>query len=1024
MRFLSVFTLAFVICLNSLAAADFGDLKVYIKTRSGEPISQSSIGVKELERGLVANEDGVIEMHNLFPNHYKLLINVKNISIAKTGIEIRSGRVLVLEIKLIDTLRRGQDSVRALNINRCYNKIGTGVIRSFEHSELTGISAENIQQLPQYLRGGNDFRNPDTWAIKPMQTINDLDITNKHTTGVSGNYPLPAISSLERAQVNKGVFSAEYGDVMSEAENFYLKNGRIDKYEGFFRWGTGAPFLDGAMNRGVRVNVVEDWLELEKIDGSIDRVPSNYNVYEIGLGGPIPLLINSSFYLSGRSQTKEIGNSLEVIDPAGNNLGNLPDDDYWLRNLSGRLRLGLTPNLYLIVGGMYGLTDWENSHVNWLYADDEGIINGQSNGMPERTAKQNITNVTLDNFYVKLSSFLGEKSYYDITISRNELIYENGRRANYDDPSFFGGYELMEFTDWYKVEEQNFMNGNDAVIDQYQAIEQTRETADGQITMVVPVRNPVTGYVEGKPSSYGTDNGYGIGNTDFISHGSTGFDFKKNIYWEMKGQYSTIFDIANVRNNFAAGFRFRNYELHNHYNFSPYLDVNTSDVYTSEWQGGVYYQGNNNINDITAPKKPALINGFVEDRIEFYGFNIIPAIEIEYFNPKSAYNNTEDFKRISGNDDLPEVSAKVSVNPRLNINYNLLDNMMLSAGIGKFSKVHDFINIYRYNNQSYETDSLIFDTQGNPDQELQEVIKYNFTFLHKLTNSLEYDITGYYNNYYGLNPDYLYFNYSRYPGRYMPHDSYQSRGIEFKLHKRISSNFGFRFFYNLHNYEWQSHYTEDPEFDTRHWINFIFDLALNDDEGPVLFGQHILENMRLNFTTQWNTGAPYKNVTINRVMPITFSYGGKNRHPDYWVTNMRLSKGIMLKDIFGNYFGSSELVLMIDIYNLFNRTEALYHYPDNDKPYDEKLLDRDRINITDVTYYKSADFNNPKTINPDQYSIYGDRLYNANADFNNDDKVTPDERLRAYANYAEDQFRLHRNFRMPRSAIFSVMFRF
>ena len=156
------------------------------------------------------------------------------------------------------------------------------------------------------------------------------------------------------------------------------------------------------------------------------------------------------------------------------------------------------------------MTNIENYNSGWLYAHDDGVINGVSNNIPEGVAKNLVGNTLILKLFAKINHQLNNRSYYEFTVSNTTNSDEISKRAAFGTPGFFTGYSLWYPQDNYKLDGSVLVPGNDKIIDEFTGIPVISKTKDGYLNMATTGINPLTGYIEGPANYSGTDNPYGL----------------------------------------------------------------------------------------------------------------------------------------------------------------------------------------------------------------------------------------------------------------------------------------------------------------------------------------------------------------------------------------------------------------------------------------------------------------------------------------------------------------------------------
>jgi hypothetical protein len=323
--------------------------------------------------------------------------------------------------------------------------------------------------------------------------------------------------------------------------------------------------------------------------------------------------------------------------------------------------------------------------------------------------------------------------------------------------------------------------------------------------------------------------------------------------------------------------------------------------------------------------------------------------------------------------------------------------------------------------------------------EAQRVNSYEVSYANQLTDDFAFTIGAYYKDIYNqlgvkkmfTMPD-PYFEYT-------VAEYGNSKGIEFEFEKRPTNNIGFRINYALaentgtsanpaDNYNnitdpytglWAYPLGEYPlGNDIRHVVNMIVNFVWGDNEGPSIGGLHVLENTNLGFTGSYSSGSPYTRTDING---RAISEINAERQPDNWNVNLRASRTVLFKDIVGDLMGDTKLEIFFDVFNLFNRREAVAYYSATGDPDDDGVsLNRSIGDFNSVSWYKDAVYGIPLSYGTDQYDTYGNRLYNANSDFDKNGIVTQAEKYETYVNYIEMLMKFRGMYQAPRQVSFGV----
>ncbi|MFN4767902.1 MAG: TonB-dependent receptor [Ignavibacteria bacterium] len=1055
LRLLALFLCMLTAPLSAIAGL-YGTLSGKVTDDKGKPVVGATVRVQGTTRGAFVKADGKYIVVNIPAGTYTVVFKAVNYKDFKATVSISADQTTELNARMQEaTVTSNAVVVDAKKEQNMVSKTQIGSLRSNQGEDNIRVARETVQGIVALNAGvqgaGNGFQIRGSRANETQIRVDGLEVSDRFSGGFgsSGTTYSPTVSNfaVEEVQVLTGGFSAEYGNVIGGFVNTVVKTGRTDRYEGFIRWRRDLPALFGEAGNGVKL------------------MNKDENSFDIGIGGPLQVLENATFFLTGR-YAREIygGASLGVLDPAGNNLGQLPNQETWVRNMTGRMKFNFS-DLSVTLGGQIGLTSRERMGWGWLYADDFGVKNqkvdlntgrltsGDTIYVPEYAAKMAVVNNIVNNAFIRVNQTLSSNSFFEFTVSSNSNNNEIGKRMNFDDPGIFGTIEVYKPQDLYQPRTNTksefpseLVETSDGAIDWFQSAPRTQRTADGYLFLDIYQRNPLTGYIEDNANSSSTDNPYGL-QSFFNRHGNErNFEFRSQNFLQFDGFYNANIDAGEITHNFKAGFEVRSYELRRHNNSLPWDGNPFFDIYTDEYGGNIYSKNAINpqvVNDRTGkPMKPIEASGYVQDQIKYKGIIINAGLRFDMTNPNAIYRSQRSnvWLPISSTEGFSDATVKFQLSPRLAITYPVTDRSIFTLAYGVYFQMPNFSYMY----DGFNTDRLRGNTiVGNPNMEAQRTNAYQVSYNLQLSDDFAFDLTAYYKDIYnqvGIR------NFRVVPDNYQEYavaEYGSARGIEFTLRKRPTNHIGFNINYTLASVSGtssspESNYALQPdpytgqvtfplsEFpfnsDRRHVINAIIDFVWGREEGIEIAGMHPMENMTISFTNRFLSGTPYTRQD-RRGNPI--GEFNAERQPSFFSTDLRITKAFMLQDWFGESMGRTSLQIFADVFNLFNRTDVVAVFartqdPDNDGD----VLDRMLGDFSPVIWYRDANLSNPSSFQPTQYDIYGERLYREQADFNKDGIVTQEEKYESYKDWREDRIAFRGNYQTPRSAFFGMMINF
>lgn len=1039
-------------------ASIHGVLKGRVVDTDGKGVIGASVRVEGTTRGaVVRSPNGDFTIANIVAGTYK--VRVTAVGKAEYVVEVRivADQVTEINVKLRDEGVQ-TEVIEVVAKKELVDKTAIGSKNVLSGEDLTNIAREGLASVVGMSAGvtntGGGFAIRGSRASESQIRYNGLDIGNQFTGGfgAAGSYYAPIVSTnaTEEVQVLKGSFSAEVGEALGGVVNTVPKTGRTDRYEGFLRYRTDAAALWGRQKHGLKV--VQDGTRYKAIDyGEGHKLQGkNEHLVEFGIGGPLPLINGSTFYISTNYLYEKYRSaSYKIYDPLGNNLGHMPDNQLWRKNITGVLSFALTNDIKLITGGMFGMTNYESSSRSWLYANDEGtplmkdgkidIVNGvpTPNGIPERVAKQNVVNIQLSNVYARINHTLTESSYYQLTVSQNIQNEAGSRRKKWEDPGYFSGFDQYEPEDKYIYD--GILNKlvpapqgvGDKIIDIYQSLTEIRSSEDGYIKKDFIAKNPLTGYYEGSGNATGSNNAYGLPNAYYTHGNSSGFEFREGSYIQIDGSYTNVFKTGDFDHNAKAGFEMRFVELHRHQNSNPWDGNPFYDIYTDRWGGNIYADNEQLYKESSKPFKPFKFAAYAQDQFSYKGIILSAGLRLDMFNSNSLYRT--DLSRftsiVTDRNTFKDSEMKYQVSPRINITYPITEKSNLSIAYGMYFKTPLLSNIYdNFNVSRIRSGSSL----GNPNMEAEKSRQYEVAYRNQLSEDFSMTITSYFKDtynqlgviYVAATPDPFYLlDVTEYSN---------SRGIEFELYKRASNNLGFQINYTLSYSDGTSSsafdnagididpYSQKPTFplatypldnDVRHVINYNIFFYWQKGEGPSIGGIYPLENTTFSFTGGFESGSPYTRVDLNG-RPI--SERNAERGPSYWSLDGRVAKSFFLRDWFGQGMKNSRIEFFADMRNILNMRGPAGFYTTTGDPIDDgRTLDREIGTFSEVPLYKEANYAQAESFRSDQYDSYGNRLYNPIADLDGNGIVTQLEKYQQYLKNAETSMKFRSLFRTP-----------
>ncbi|MCL2040007.1 MAG: carboxypeptidase-like regulatory domain-containing protein [Bacteroidetes bacterium] len=1059
-KLILIFTLVSVLLLPTYLFADiYGTLTGKVVDAEGKGVVGATVLVQGTTRGTKVNSrDGSFTVTNITAGSYTVLVRSVGKQDYKVTVRMSADKETRINVTLKDEAVEMEGvTVTAVRDSKVdAGKVGSGTTITDE--ALTNTTANTLSAVVGMSAGvsssGDGYAVRGSRATETQIRLDGMNMGNQFSGGFGSSgatyFPMASTYATEEVQVITGNFAAQYGDVQGGIVNSVMKTGRTDRYEGYVNFVSDLPFLSGSQKNNTEL--VYEGGQYRLVDGSgegLQYLQAHAKTFDVGFGGPIGIINDrTTFYINVLNMVRPYNSAgYDLRDRWGNSLLRTEAAGAWMRNLEGRISLGITNDIKLVLGGKLGLTTNESTFSR--YALDEGMpwinkttgeidpINGEptSNGITQNIGKTAALNNFVNNAFARINHTLTDRSFYEITFSWSENNSMSSRKVIGTSNNYFTGYELMEPVDnwivnantWDSSIYSNGKNVGDFAIDWAQTPSLVTESKDGFCTGTFFLPNPLTGYYEGQPYSGGTQNPYGMANFSTMG-GASGISLEYGNILSAAGHYNLFgLKTGEFTHVLKAGFEASYFTMHKHFNSQPYSTAPIYDIYTDKWGGNIYSQADAVYERTSQPMNQFKLAAYVQDQITFRGIVFNPGIRLDIMDPMNKYRildpNSENglqFIPISAETGFADASVKVRVSPRININYPITENSYISMSYGQFFQSPLADNLYNYFNLEQMVTSV---GVGDPNMEVQLTSQYMVEYKNQLTDEFAISFAAYFKDIYNqlgvlqiqTTPvSYYQWAVSEYGS---------SKGIEVQVDKSLSNHFAFSLNYALtytlvtatdassnmnvilDPYSGKQTFPLAPFYannDIRHTIKGYLFLNMGKDEGPQLFGSRIFQNMNLSLEPTITSGAPYTKVSMDGSMYI--SERNVYRGPAYWRVDSRLSKEFMLKDLFGESMGNSRIQLWVSCNNLFNLRGPINIYTTTEDPLDDGrgLNYTLQGNFSSVPWYKEGTRANPSTCAMEQYDSYGNRLYNEASDFDGNGIVTQAEKYEAYKRYYEE----------------------
>jgi len=748
-RILIYFVLVFALTVNIVLAGTTGKIAGRVVDKeTGEPLIGINVVVKGTSLGSATDIDGYYAILYVSPGVHSVVASM----VGYSSVTVNEIHVLI-------------DQTATVNFSMVSQAIEAGIvevvaersaIKKDVSTSVSSVQPEEIQSLPvssidqvvglqagvengMVIRGGSADQ-----LLLQIDGVTQRDPRN--------NSPMStvALTSIEEVAIEKGGFSAEYGQVQSGVINIVAKEGGVAKYSGAVQvkvspaapknfglsvydpnsmW--NKPYLDPAVcwtgtNNGSwdyytqrQYPTFEGWNAVSKRlladnDPTNDLSPAacqrvwewehrrrpstdqpDYTV-DASFGGPVPFVSSSLGNL--RFFTSYILQREMFLIP-------LTRDDYKEYNWSTKVNSDISKDMKLMLTATTG--KYYTSAMNF----EENYLNNPSNfGIQDGNLPYNPT----EYFHspISIAQMLSD--------GRDSKIYSDGwySDAAVNHLTLSGKFtHVVTPTTFYEVSVEH-------VNRKYQVAPITgRDTA--KIYEVVP--------------------GYFV---DEAPYGYSSTSANSPISGMFLGGHSGEIQDSSVVNSYKAKFDLTS-QVNNSNMVKFGVEFNTYDLKLNYKVGAPGYGGFTTVNE---EWKPYQFASYLQDKIEMYGFIANIGLRMDVSNPNTEWvgatgdpldpSHFSSYYTSNPSGDYTQQKAKVAVDfsPRLGISHPITENSKLYFNYGHFKQLPSYQEIFRIGRSPAGSISNV----GDPNLVQAKTIAYELGYDHILFNNYLLQIQAYY----------------------------------------------------------------------------------------------------------------------------------------------------------------------------------------------------------------------------------------------------------------------------------------
>jgi outer membrane receptor protein involved in Fe transport len=321
---------------------------------------------------------------------------------------------------------------------------------------------------------------------------------------------------------------------------------------------------------------------------------------------------------------------------------------------------------------------------------------------------------------------------------------------------------------------------------------------------------------------------------------------------------------------------------------------------------------------------------YVQDKIELPYLIINLGLRYDYLNANVVFRSDP----LDPNS-LITVKSRSQFSPRFGIAHPISDRTKLHFSYGHFFQNPNFEPMFENNTYDLNVREPLF---GQPSLDATRTISYEVGVAHQFSDNVALNVTAYYRDITGLIGTRYYFPFvdGRYTGYtlYVNEDYANNKGVEVTLDIRPTRYFsgGLTYTYSVVKGSASSETEQYPgtqestqlyylDWDRTHIFNASGTYTIPNDEGPMVLGSTIFDNMDFSLILKASSGSPYTPSGRD----IGFVENNSLRQPGLFGMDLMIGKEFKLAS-------SWRLRLFAEILNITDHRNVLYVYGDTGEP--------------------------------------------------------------------------------------------
>lgn len=862
-----------------------------LNASEGTPMPGVNVYIPEEQLGAITNEDGYYTILNVPPGFHTIsaaFIGFKTRTVQ--NVQVVSDQTTTLHFELEVAVLEGEEVIVTAERPLVQADLTSSKVTITEQ-DLKILPTETFQDLLNTKAGvtvgaGGALHVRGGRASEILYLVDGIPVPNPFSSSLGLSISTNMISELTLVS---GTFNAEYGKAMSGVINLITREGG-SRLEGEARFQSGDMY-------STNTHIFQDADESD---------PVNFTRTDLSLSGPLPLLPNASFLITGTLRKSEgwlygwrEHNTIDFADL---------NDDFLLMT-GDSSRVAMNPYERLNVMAKLTFRPWKSGKLTYQFTWSD-------NYRKEYNSTEHRWKFNPDGTYqyenqnalhaLHFSQTLSEKTYFTVkgayrVANAEQYVHKlkvpytwdentNGVDLNGDgilsertiDWEFlrdYGGFIPNPI--WYTLELPWVIDGQDTTL-MIEVPQYIPNDYPGETRTQVPANHFYYG---------GQHTGYYLSD-----HQTTTLKF------DLTSQMTRSHQLRmGLETNF--------YRLH-----SNSIAIEMSQ--RTFWQPYIQPISTQGHGHDEYVREPFDFAAYLQDKIELETIILQLGIRFDYFDARdSTFTN-----KINPVKDK-RATPKYQVSPRLGISFPITDQGYIHFSYGHFFQMPPFSYLYRNPDLKHPAGEV--ERFGNPDLDAEKTVGYELGLQQQLTATTAVDVTMFYKNILNwLSSEYNYIdNIFRYT-RYITQDFGNVRGVTVAFTQRTNVGLSVNFDYTYEFAEGNSSRPDEAYYDNQ----TIPPIESEKKVVPLSWDVRHTANATVSYLSQRGLGASLI-IKYSSGLPYTPTIQGlrwaeenSGRKPVHFTSDLQMFKTFNI--------AGQRITATLKVYNLFDRLNERYVFTD------------------------------------------------------------------------------------------------